>query len=51
MGGIRRRNETEKEISRVVNKNYAYGTDFPGRIARELYDLGYRKVSAEELTS
>lgn len=41
---IKRRNETEREIAKIVNENYAYGTDFPGRIARELYDMGYRKV-------
>lgn len=41
---IKRRNDTEREIAKVVNENYAYGTDFAGRISRVLYDMGYRKV-------
>lgn len=44
---FKRRNATEKEISKVVSDLYEYGTDFPGRIAQKLYDMGYRKVEVD----
>lgn len=37
-------NEAEKAIARVIRESYEYGTDFPGFIAKELYEMGYRKI-------
>lgn len=40
----KRRNPTENEISTVISNLYEYRTDFPGKIAQALYDLGYRRL-------